>query len=156
MKATRCILFLMFFFIFQAVFGQEEIGTYKCDYTRDSSYITILISNSEMGPPDNFFGIGYEDLEKFRRNGTGTSIPDCLSAEEFISLAREYLLERKSYEMLAFYSFEIIQLELDDYRNPEWKPFYYFQVTFKTDLMGGNVIVPMLMDGRIILGLDEF
>ena len=73
-----------------------------------------------------------EDLEKFRRNGTGTSIPDCLSAEEFISLAREYLLERKSYEMLAFYSFEIIQLELDDYRNPEWKPFYYFQVTFKT------------------------
>ncbi len=149
-----CNFLLMFIFISYSGFSQETESTYQCDYMNEC-YIVILSSGPLEGPATDLYGIAVSDLMKFQHEGKGTCLPESLPVTEFVNACRNHLEKTALFEKLEFESFEIKQLHADDYSNSEGIPFYYILVTFRYDNKDCYQIVPMLADGRIILGINE-
>ena len=154
MKSIRLILFIAFFLEVRLIPAQEKNDTYICNYS-DNSFVTILSSGPLDGPLTDIYGIGISDLERFQREGNGTSIPESMPVAEYVNKALNYLNSFDLFETLEFDSFSIEVLSADDSCNPEHIPFYFIYVSFRYDNKNQFQIVPMLIDGRIILSIHE-
>jgi hypothetical protein len=122
-----------------------QLSYYKCDYLK-SHYDTILSAVDEHNVHE-VWGISKSDI---------TQIPlinnNDLDSNDIIKSAEIYLKKRFQDIHLRLTDFKIEKITDLDSSNPKNK---FIEVTFLYNEKGSYQIVPLLMDGRIVLSNKE-
>jgi hypothetical protein len=122
--------------------------TYSCNYA--SEYVTVLSSGAEV------YGIARSDAKTLPRMDVAFKGLSSLNYPKIILSAKTHLMERFHEDFLEFQSLTIQMVSLDspveaDAPKDVWCVF----VDFLYDQRGWHLIVPLLLDGRVILSNME-
>ena len=122
-----------------------QLSYYKCEYLRNQ-YDTILSAGNE-NEINEVWGVNKSDINKLPLIN-----PNDLDTNTIITRAEMHLKKRISNIDLQFSSFTIERINEADSLNPRNK---FIVVYFLYDKRGYYQVVPILLDGRIILSKNE-
>jgi hypothetical protein len=125
--------------------NSTSLSYYKCDYSK-KGFDTILSSGDDSNI-DEVWGINKSDIKDIVTNNLA-----CLDLPEFIYKATIHIKKRYPELNLNVSSVEVIRNENVGPNDPRS---WFVQVSFQYDHKNSYQIVPLLLDGRIILSNTE-